>query len=83
MIPRIFKGNNFTGNLTHWQSNIEEFNLTFSFIPGKANSVADGLLRNVAPVPLVTDCHVMLAAYDFKTHQHLDSFCTSVLSQFW
>ncbi len=36
-VTETFKGNNFTGQFARWHLTIQEFNPTFSYIPGKAN----------------------------------------------
>ena len=78
-VTEIFKGKNFTGKFARWQLTVQEFNHTFSFIPGKANVVADTLSRNIAPVSFITDELTMYTTEDFKTHQSLDPSCASLV----
>ena len=58
---------------------IQEFNTTFSYIPGKANAIVDVLSHNDAPVSLITNKPNMLTPEDFKTYQLSDMFCASLL----
>ncbi len=53
-VKEIFKSNNFTVQFARWQPTIQEFNPTFSYIPGKANSVIDALSRNIATISAIT-----------------------------
>ncbi len=45
----------FTGQFAHWHLTIQEFDPTISYIPGKANSVADALSCNVATISVMTE----------------------------
>ncbi len=71
-VTETFKGNSFTGQFARWQLMIQEFNPTFSYIPGKVNPVTDALSRNVAPVSAVVDHVAMPTIDEIKRHQHSD-----------
>lgn len=43
----LFKVKNLSGCLARWYLTIQEFNLTFKYLPGKAKSVADVLSRHI------------------------------------
>ncbi len=38
-VTELFKGNSLTGKFARWQLTVQEFNPSFSYIPGKCNSV--------------------------------------------
>ena len=78
-VTEIFKVQHLTGKFARWQLTIQESNLKFCFILGNVNAVADSLLRNIAPVFLITDELTMPTAENFKTHQRLDPLCASHL----
>ncbi len=54
-VTETFKGNNFTGQFARWHLTIREFNPTFLYISGKANSVANALSCNVATISSITE----------------------------
>ncbi len=78
-VIETFKGNNFTDQFAHWHlTGIEEFNPTFSYIPGKSNSVGDTLSRNVAAISAMTENSVLPSMDEIRKHQPSDAFCSSV-----
>ena len=78
-VTEFFKCNNLNGKFARCELPIQEFNLSFSFIPGKVNTVADALSSNIDPISLIMDHPATLRADDFKTHQRLHAFYTSFL----
>ncbi len=69
-VTETLKGNNITDQFARWHLTIQEFNPTFSYIPGKANSVADALSRNVAAIYTITDYPAMPTMNEIRKHQH-------------
>lgn len=47
-VVELFDSKYVTGKLPRWSSIIQGFNPSFTFLPGKANVVADALLRHIA-----------------------------------
>ena len=78
-VTELFKGNSLTGKFARWQLTVQEFNPSFSYIPGKSNTVADALSRNVAHVSLLTDTQSLPTLEEIKTHQRTDPFCSSLI----
>ncbi len=72
-------GNSLTGKFARWQLTVQELNPSFSYIPGKSNTVADALSRNVAPVSLLSDTQALPSLEEIKAHQRADSFCSSLI----
>ena len=78
-VTEIFKGNNFTGKFARWHLTIQEFDPIIHYLPGKENSVADALSRNVASVSALTAHPAMPTSEEFKSLQQADAFCSSIL----
>ena len=78
-VTELFKGNSLTGKFARWQLTVQEFNPSFSYIPGKSNTVADALSRNVAPVSMITDNHSLPTLEEIQTRQRADPFCSKLM----
>ena len=78
-VTELFKGQSLTGKFARWQLTVQEYNPSFSYIPGKANTVADALSRNVAPVSLLSTTQSLPSLEEIKEHQRADPFCSSLI----
>ena len=78
-VTELFKGNSLTGKFARWQLTVQEFNPSFSYIPGKSNTVADALSRNVAPISLITENHSLPTLEEIKALQRADPFCSKLI----
>ena len=78
-VTELFKGKNLSGKFARWQLTVQEYGPTFGYIPGKANTVADALSRNVAPVTLLTPSHSLPTLDDIRSLQKTDQFCSSII----
>ena len=78
-VTELFKGNNLSGKFARWQLTVQEYNPSFSYIPGKANTVADALSRHVAPVATLTVSHSLPTLEEVRKLQHSDQFCSSLI----
>ena len=86
-VTELFKGTSLTGKFARWQLTVQEFNPSFSYLPGKANTVADALSRNFAPVALITPQTLPTVApsqtlptlEEIKVLQRADQFCSSII----
>ncbi len=67
-VTELFKGNSLTGKFARWQLTVQEFNPSLSYIPGKSNTVADALSRNVPPVSLLSDTQALPSLEEIKAH---------------
>ena len=78
-VTELFKGKNLSGKFARWQLTIHEYNPSFSHIPGKANTVADGLSRNVAQVTSLTVPPSLPTLDEIRPLQQSDQFCSSII----
>lgn len=78
-VTELFKGKNLAGKFARWQLTVQEYNPSFSHIPGKANTVADALSRNVAPVTVLDVSHSLPTMDEIRPLQHSDPFCSGLI----
>ncbi len=63
-VTEFFKGRNLTGRLARWYLTNQEFNLTFRYLAGRSDVVADSLLRNI-PVGAITGPQPVINNFSF------------------
>ena len=78
-VTELFKGNNLSGKFVRWQLTVQDYNPSFSYIPGKSNTIADALSRNVAPVALLAVSHSLPTLDEIRPLQRDDPFCASII----
>ena len=78
-VTEIFKGTNLTDKFARWQLTVNTFNPSFSYLPGKLNTVADALSRNVAPVFHFSPSQSLPTMDEIKEQQRSDAFCSSII----
>ncbi len=78
-VTDLFKGNNLSGKFARWHLTVQDYNPSFSYVPGKANTVADALSRHVAPVASLTVSHSLPTLDVVRSNQQSDQFRSSII----
>ncbi len=67
-IQNLFKHKNLRGHLARWFVTLQNYEITFEYIPGKKNAAADALSRNI-----VSHGEVNSVAYSIQELTTLDN----------
>ena len=76
-VTSLFQTKNLTGRLARWFITLQQFNPTLKYLPGRANSAADALSRNV-PVAAVQEIE-NFSLTELSTSQRNDPMWSTVI----
>jgi len=77
-VTGLFKDKNHTGKRARWQLTLQEYEPSFDYIPGKVNTAADALSRNVASIIFISQNLLNFDLSDSKERQRSDPYCCSI-----
>ncbi len=72
-VTQLFNGKNLTGRLARWYLTVMQFEPEIKYVPGKANTVADALSRNIPVAAVSQDDNFSLP--ELRTAQRADVSC--------
>ncbi len=86
-VVEAFNGKSLTGKLARWSFIVQDFNLSFTHVPGAVNKVVDALSRYIGTIEdtdidqyeEASRCHDTAMNDSIRVAQRTDTFCKPII----